>query len=320
MKRFFLVIPVHNRVEETVKCLDSILAQRDYIASILIVDDGSTDGTQEIIRARYGACLPIVFVDGDGTLWWAGAIKKGVMACLPAAGIDDYVVTLNNDVVLPKDAFQIASGLLDKHQECMLGAISISSADRKTIVHTGWRMSCWPLALTERIWWPGLIDEGTGGLDSNIAEVDFLPGTMTFTPVSAIRKYGTVNADKLPHYHADSEYSYRLKRKGIRVLLSKELYVFHNVQTTGVGSDLNADLSFLDVWRSLFSIRSGNCLKYKWHYAVLCAPKVARIPFFVCDTFKVLVRSFGSLLFGESIERLLKVQLLRGHKSSCKRN
>lgn len=320
MRRFFLVIPVHNRVEETVKCLGSILAQRDYVASIVIVDDGSTDGTQETIRARFGADLPITFIAGDGTLWWAGAVEKAALACLPAAATGDYLVTLNNDVVLPEDAFKIASVLLDKYPECMLGAISVDSADSRTIVHTGWRMSCWPLALTERIWWPGLIDEETEAEDNQIAEVDFLPGTMTFTPVSAIKAYGTVNARKLPHYHADSEYSYRLKRSGMRVLLSRELYVYHNVQTTGVAGDLSAKLSFLDICRSFFSIRSGNCLKYKWRYAVLCAPPAARIPFFVCDTIKVLVRSFGGLLFGDSIEGLLKLRLRRGRKCNYSQN
>jgi len=46
-----IVIPAWNREDTIARCLDSILAQRFTDYEILVVDDGSTDGTADIVRS-----------------------------------------------------------------------------------------------------------------------------------------------------------------------------------------------------------------------------------------------------------------------------
>jgi len=48
------VIPTYNRREELPRAIDSALAQAGVDQEILVVDDGSTDGTADMLRQRYG--------------------------------------------------------------------------------------------------------------------------------------------------------------------------------------------------------------------------------------------------------------------------
>ena len=88
-----VVIPVHNRREVTVRCLRCLEAGGVFAwATVIVVDDGSTDGTGEAVRAAHPAA---VLLTGDGNLWWGGAIRLGMdHACRGGAAC---VCWLNDD-------------------------------------------------------------------------------------------------------------------------------------------------------------------------------------------------------------------------------
>lgn len=48
------IIPTYNRRELVQRAIDSALAQTHPIGEIIVIDDGSTDGTGDALRARYG--------------------------------------------------------------------------------------------------------------------------------------------------------------------------------------------------------------------------------------------------------------------------
>lgn len=49
-----MIIPTYNRCELVQRAIDSVLAQTHPVHDIIVIDDGSTDGTDEMLRARYG--------------------------------------------------------------------------------------------------------------------------------------------------------------------------------------------------------------------------------------------------------------------------
>ena len=50
-KKISVIIPTYNRKEKLSACVDSVLAQTYQNIEVLVVDDASTDGTEELFRA-----------------------------------------------------------------------------------------------------------------------------------------------------------------------------------------------------------------------------------------------------------------------------
>ena len=48
-----VVIPTRDRARVLARALDSVFAQTARPAQCLVVDDGSADGTEELVRRRY---------------------------------------------------------------------------------------------------------------------------------------------------------------------------------------------------------------------------------------------------------------------------
>ena len=71
----FVVIPVHNGIEHTLRTVRSLLPLLPPGGRVVVVDDGSRDGTAETLRKE---CSGVVVLRGDGNLWWSGAINEGV--------------------------------------------------------------------------------------------------------------------------------------------------------------------------------------------------------------------------------------------------
>ncbi len=77
--KVFCVIPVHNRLELTKQCL-KYLEDQDYPAlHIVIVDDGSTDGTREHLAqfSTWHSFLKETFLSSGGTAACGGAVRCG---------------------------------------------------------------------------------------------------------------------------------------------------------------------------------------------------------------------------------------------------
>ena len=97
-EKLFIVIPVHNRVQLTQGCLLSLRRQTRNDFKVVVIDDGSTDGTSEMVSSSFPESL---LLRGDGNLWWTGATNLGVRHALDWGAT--YLMTLNDDVIATED-------------------------------------------------------------------------------------------------------------------------------------------------------------------------------------------------------------------------
>lgn len=93
-----IVIPTYNYAYPLSRALESVLAQRADDVELIVVDDGSTDHTGEVL-ARYVACYPGLCVIRQANAGPAAARNTGIRA---ARGT--YVLLLDADDQLVSDA------------------------------------------------------------------------------------------------------------------------------------------------------------------------------------------------------------------------
>lgn len=61
-----VVIPTYNRRAMVCEAIDSVLAQQGAAIELVVVDDGSTDGTSAILRSRYGDRISLITTANRG--------------------------------------------------------------------------------------------------------------------------------------------------------------------------------------------------------------------------------------------------------------
>jgi Glycosyl transferase family 2 len=97
------IVPTYNRAEYLGACLESLLAQTTPPQQLIVVDDGSTDGTPEVIRS-FGDALEPLRQDNAGK---AAALN---LALSEARG-DAVWIFDDDDVAVPEALELLAAGL-----------------------------------------------------------------------------------------------------------------------------------------------------------------------------------------------------------------
>lgn len=256
----YALIPAHNNKPEVLQVLRCLERQRYGDLEVLLVDDGSTDGTGEEVRRRFPR---VRVLQGDGQLWWTGANVLGVSDVTERARTGDFILLLNNDVSMDDDYL----GELVKCSEHLGRAIvgsTIVDDERRDCMVAGLRLDR-RLRVTEQT------DAAAIRESEYDDQVDVLPGRGTLVPLEVFRRIGTFNRRRLPHYGADYEFSIRARRAGFRLAVSHRAKVYAKLRITGLYPPDRPRISFAECARLLCSRKSTANLRYYLNYVWLCS-------------------------------------------------
>jgi len=212
-----VLIPVFNRLAMTRNVVANLRHQQvDEALRIIVVDDGSTDGTAEFLASLDD----VVVLTGNGNLWWGGAIDLGLRRTFETAVDQDWVVFVNNDTELPPDFIQRLLDAARKYAPAAVGSVVRDIQPPHQLISVGPRIDVNRFRVT---------DVGSGGLGdriSEVLEVDALSGRGVIFPVSALRAAGGMRPRWLPQYLADYELSLRIRAHGWRLLVAVDATVY----------------------------------------------------------------------------------------------
>jgi GT2 family glycosyltransferase len=261
----FIIIPVFNRKEFTRKCLYSLNKQTYKDFETIVVDDGSTDGTSEMISREF----PMVSIlKGDGSLWWAGATNKGIEEVIKhkTFGNADYILTLNNDLELPEDYLDKLIYHVSVNKRVVLGSVSVDIDSNDHLDFCGIRWNeftgkYYSKAKDYNYSYSNLCKK------EKIIESDMLPGRGTLIPKGVFDEIGLFDAKNFPQYAADEDFALRARRKGWRLIIPTDVYVKSHIAQTGIDlSNVQFNVKF---FRDMFfSIRSPLNLKICYRFAL----------------------------------------------------
>lgn len=115
-----VIFTCFNRRDKSVNCVKSLVEHNSGIDfRFIVVDDNSSDGTKEALE-RLKCEMEII--TGNGSLFWAGGMRKGIGKYL-SEGNSDYVLLVNDDVEFyPGIVKKMISESREKNNAVIVGA------------------------------------------------------------------------------------------------------------------------------------------------------------------------------------------------------
>ena len=111
LSRVTIIIPAYNRADYINQTIDSVLNQSFQDFELIVVDDGSTDGTYEKIKA-YGSQLTLLEHSGHENRGQSASINKALKV---ASG--KYIIILDSDDFWELNKLQIQVDYLEANPE-----------------------------------------------------------------------------------------------------------------------------------------------------------------------------------------------------------
>lgn len=239
--RMAVIMTSHNRREKTMDCLKALSASRDvaYVElNVVLVDDGSTDGTAEAVGQAY----PWVrVVHGDGSLFWCRGMHRAFETALHH-GFDCYL-WLNDDTMLYADAL---SRLFDcaAAQRAYTGKPVIvvgSTVDEHTgkLTYGGERRAAWWRRTSFVKVQPG----------DQAQPCESMNGNIVFIPAESARLVGNLDP-AFEHAMGDTDYALRANKLGVGVWVAPGVYgtCAHNVVSN---TFMDSGLPLSKRWRQM---------------------------------------------------------------------
>jgi GT2 family glycosyltransferase len=193
------------------KSLRSVLEQGYPSKRLIVVDNGSSDGTYEFAQAVCGGQLDCRVVRLPRNLGWAGGNNRGALLARGSR----YILFLNDDAYLAR------RDCLSRLVACMerdgrLGAVQPVIIDRDGMLNLG-----------------GAV--GLSGLpkmrSSPSLRLSYLSGAALMVRASAFFNAGMFD-ERLFLYHDDADFCWRLLARGWKIALAPDCLVFHQGSTT----------------------------------------------------------------------------------------
>ena len=249
----YVLLPVHNRRDITVAFAKQLRNQTYRNYRLLLIDDGSTDGTAEAVTE---VIHDVVVIRGNGTWWWAGSLQQGYKWLrrneTPA---DDVVLIMNDDTVFEHDFLSIGLRVLGDNPGAMVTATGYNVATGKP-QDSGVYVFSWPsLRCAETYKTAEINCSSTRGLMSSVS--DFI-------------EVGGFRPRLIPHYLSDIEFTMRAHKLGKKLTYHPDFRIGIHFELTGhreVG-----DVPLREYLRKVFSRRSAMNPIYWSNFVLLHSP------------------------------------------------
>jgi len=261
LPKIAVIIAVHNGLLFTRRCLDALQAQAEAEFEIVVVDDGSTDGTAAFLHEHHA---DVKVLPGTGKLWWSGATN---VACKHAISHGAEVVVLfnNDNVECSPNLIRRLSELASSTGDCV-SAVALMERPNgsRVILHAGGTID-----------WRGrggqLLETGNRYVsEERVVECDWLPGTAVALTADTYLALGGADERRFPQYRGDIDLTLRARNLGRRCLVARNIWVMNDREQSGLSFDRR--LSVRDIAAGFISLRSPYNLREAVGFAVRHCP------------------------------------------------
>ncbi len=240
----FAVVVNWNGGEQNLACLASLRAAGLPEERIVLVDNGSQDGSLELLRARFPR---LVVLENGANLGFGEGANRGARAALAAGARAVFFV--NNDVTLPAGALAPLCARLFADPSIGIVGPRVLYADPPARIWCAGGMLTWRENLSTLL--------GHGAPDGPAwrteREVDYIAGCALLVRAEVLEKIGLFDAEYFA-YMEDVDLCLRARRGGWRVLLVGEQHCLH-APSSATGGGYNPRRKYMQGVNSIRFLR-----------------------------------------------------------------
>lgn len=219
MKPIGLYICSYNGVEDTVRCIETLLKQRFSNFDIYVIDNGSIDHTSEILSEQFGYAISVI--RNEENLGGSGGFDTGLQDGLKKGY--PYLLLMDNDIVVDENCVgELYACITSNEQYGAVGAkvLYLDMPDKIFDFGNVIDMVHFKDAAVYRDFYDD--DEHFNGLLPS----DYVPATAAIFRREALLDAGTMPTDNFIYFD-DIEMSYRIRQYGWSVLYDGKAKVWH---------------------------------------------------------------------------------------------
>ena len=252
--KVYIAVLNWNGYEQTSRCVESLSVQAYTNYEIMVIDNASTDGSFEQLRARFPNLLTI---HSAANLGYAGGMKLGLDAIQDDPQADFYWI-LNYDTVVRPDTLGKLVEAYERNGSAVYGAASVSEeAGQLRVVGRIGQPDTGRFPTVRQFFSPAC--------DGKLLEACFpnktdcrvvkLSGSNMLLPLEVVREHGFLNPEYFM-YGEDGDYCLRLAQKGIARIIVPSALIFHPpVQHIRRSTKIRAIMRYYQVRNRLILIR-----------------------------------------------------------------
>ena len=296
MDSLYIILVNWNSLELTMQCLESLEKIKYSSYKIILIDNGSVHNPTDEISAKYPNVTLITLKENIG---FCKANNIGINHALSEQA--KYILLLNNDTVVNED---FASYLVEKLKSNPdLGAVTSMiyylEKERNKIWALGGEINFW--FGNSKSQYQGIIEPDEDLFPQDF-EVDYSTGCCLLIPTSVVKQIGLLD-EAFFAYYEDSDYSMRLRKRGLKLAVVKKSKVWHVAGGSSYSTGrLNPFILFLNVRNRIWFFRRHSSIVQKFVvYPVLTAKfsvyGIYFLLFFKASKLKALVKAIKEGVF-----------------------
>lgn len=240
----------YNNFESTKKCVLSILDCFLNNIEIYIVDNNSTDNSYQKLKDLFNEIKVVKSIVNNG---YAAGHKIAVNYAIENKF--DFIWVLNNDLTVRKESLQKLLLAYDSNGPGVFGSITLKSENPDVVNFGGGNTDNTKEAFDYNTYEDYLLEDYYK--KTSFRKVQSIEGSSMLIPLEVIKEHGFMREDFFM-YGEETDYCYRLKKRGISSFVIPESVVVHK------GSESLRNSKHIESY-----YRRRNMLYFeKYHYGV----------------------------------------------------
>lgn len=213
MKKVSVIIPTYNSWKTLERCISSILNQTLKAREIIVVNNGSTDGTAEKVREKFPKITLINLTTNTGV---TGGRNTGIKRANISS---DYLFFFDHDMVAGKN--MLAELVRVAESDNKIGIVT------PKIYYFGNKKRIWSAGTGINLWTGKIIFRGgeDTGQYENAEEVQVAPAAI-LVKRSAMKKLKSFDDIYFASYE-DTDFCFRARGKGFKTFYAPKALAYH---------------------------------------------------------------------------------------------